>query len=69
MWALKTSQSIRCHSDAGFFKNTLIRALFYLFLFYVFLVASINKLKLEKTWLYYSIFNRKQYRCFPSKSL
>ena len=44
----KTSRSLRRHSGAAFFiNNNTIRSLFYLFSFFVHLVASINKLELE----------------------
>ena len=43
----KTSRSLRCRSGAAFFtNNNTICTLFHLFLFFVYLVASINKLEL-----------------------
>ena len=44
----KTSRSLCRHSGAAFFTNdNTICSLFYLFCFFVYLVASINKLELE----------------------
>ena len=46
----KTSRYLRRHSGAAFFiNNNTIRSLFYLFCFFVYLVASINKPELELT--------------------